>query len=83
MSKWEWQGSNIIYGSGQLIKKGSIIKFSYIENFKVKFRGRYTPKAHKKIAWIKPQSLREIDLAPADIPIAEEVIRQEQEMQHG
>lgn len=34
-----------------------------------------TLQVHDKVEWVKPQDLLGYDLAPADIPIAEEIIR--------
>lgn len=44
MSKWEWKEDTIIRGTGELVKKGGLIKFPYISDFKVTIKGKLSSK---------------------------------------
>ena len=37
--------------------------------------GEYRPVAHQRIDWVQPARLADLDLAPADVPVAAEVGR--------
>lgn len=51
--------------------KGAIRLLAYFTRWE---RGEISPQVHKEIKWVPVNELQQYDLAPADIPIAEELI---------
>jgi mutator protein MutT len=50
-------------------------KFLLIGFYARHISGDYAIREHKRIRWVSPAQLLKLDLSPADIPIAEEVVR--------
>jgi len=42
MEDWNWEKGDVLKGTGQIIKKGFILKFQHIDELKFKIKGRFS-----------------------------------------